>query len=193
MSVAFVLDFAGGTREQYDHVVDRMQLGGRMAPGGLMHVAGEYEGGWRVIDIWEDREQFERFRDEKIIPHARSAGMPPPNVQMMEIETVREGNGQPAELVQCVILPGLDHASFQVADEQVVPGGAMPPEITFHVNGPIDGGWCVIDGWTSKEARDHLVETRIKPAMAAAPLTGPPRIEDLMVQATIPAAATART
>jgi hypothetical protein len=33
------------TKEQYDAVVDRMDLGGRMAPGGLIHVAGSYEGG----------------------------------------------------------------------------------------------------------------------------------------------------
>ena len=193
MSVAIVVDFSGGTEQQYNEVVERMQLGGRMAPGGLMHVAGAYDGGWRVIDIWEDREQFERFRDEKIIPNARAVGMPPPSVQMIEVENERPGSGQPSELVQCVILPGLDRASFQAVDEQVVPGGSMPPEITFHVNGPLNDGWCVIDGWSSKEARDRFVESRIKPAMATAPFTGPPRIEDLMVQATIAAAATART
>ena len=40
MAVARVLDFPGGTQEQYEEVVERMQLGGRMAPGGKIHVAG---------------------------------------------------------------------------------------------------------------------------------------------------------
>jgi hypothetical protein len=96
-------------------------------------------------------------------------------------------------LVQCVILPGLDRASFHEADQKVVDGDELPPEITFHVNGPFEGGWCVIDGWTSQEAHDQLVESKIKPAMADAPLQGPPRIEELTVEATLAGAATART
>jgi hypothetical protein len=193
MSVALVLDFPGGTRQQYDDIVDRMELGGHMAPGGLMHVAGKYEGGWRVIDLWEALEQFEHFRDEKIIPHVAAVGMDPPSVRVLKVENERKGNGEPSALVQCVILPGLDAASFRAVDEKVVVGGEMPPEITFHVNGPFEGGWCVIDGWTSKEAHDRLIESTIKPAMEGAPLQGPPRIEELMVQATIARAATART
>lgn len=191
MSVAIVLDFPGGTKQQYDEVVDRMNLGGRMAPGGLIHTAGTYDGGWRVIDVWQDLEHFEHFRDAQIIPVTREVGLSPPSVRMFEVDQERHGNGETPALVQCVILPGLDHASFQAADEEVV-HGEMPAEITFHVNGPLDGGWCVIDGWSSKEARDHFVETRIKPAMAKAPLQGPPRIEDLMVEATMRSSAIAR-
>jgi hypothetical protein len=43
MAVALTLDFPGGTIEQYQHVVERMHLDGRMAPGGILHVAGSYE------------------------------------------------------------------------------------------------------------------------------------------------------
>jgi hypothetical protein len=99
MSVALVLDFAGGTRKQYDDIVDRMELGGRMAPGGLMHVAGSYEGGWRVIDLWEELEQFERFRDEKIIPHVGAVGLAPPSVRV--IESTRNGRAAVSHRCSC--------------------------------------------------------------------------------------------
>lgn len=190
MSVALVLDFPGGTREQYDEVVKRMQLGGRMAPGGLVHVAGSYSGGWRVIDVWETREHFERFRDEQIAPHTQAVGMRPPEVRAVQVDETKPGNGERAELVQCVLLPGLDHDAFQASDDQILPGGEPPSEVTFHVNGPVEDGWCVIDGWTSKEARDRFIETRVKPALDQAPMHGPPVIEDLIVQATLAAGAT---
>jgi hypothetical protein len=185
MSVAFVLDFPGTSKQQYDEVVERMQLGGRMAPGGLHHYAGSYNGGWRVIDVWESAEQFARFRDDQIMPHTQAVGMPPPDVRMVEVDQEREGSGERPQIVQCVILPGLDRDGFHAADDVIIPGGEAPAEITFHVNGPLDGGWCVIDGWSSKQVRDEFIESRVKPAMQDAPLQGPPQIEDLMVQATM--------
>jgi quinol monooxygenase YgiN len=191
MTVALVLDFPGATKEQYDEVVDRMELGGRMAPGGLIHVAGSYDGGWRVIDVWEDLGHFEHFRDTQIVPVTSAVGMPPPQVRLVEVDQYRPGSGEEPKIVQCVILPGLDHDGFHAADDEVV-HGEMPAEITFHVNGPLDGGWCVIDGWSSTEAHDHFIETRVKPAMAKAPLQGPPQIEILTVEATMSESATAR-
>jgi hypothetical protein len=191
MTVALVLDFPGATKKQYDEVVDRMELGGRMAPGGLIHVAGSYDGGWRVIDLWEDLEHFEHFRDTLIVPVTSVVGMAPPNVRMIEVDQERHGSGETPEIVQCVILPGLGRDGFHAADDEIVHGD-MPAEITFHVNGPLDGGWCVIDGWSSTEAHDHFIETRVKPAMAKAPLQGAPGIEILTVEATLAESATAR-
>jgi hypothetical protein len=184
-TVAFVLDFPEATKQQYDQVVDRMDLGGRVAPGGAVHTAGTYGDGWRVIDVWEDPAAFEKFRDEKIIPYTQEMGMGAPNVRVLEVDEQREGNGQPTEFVQCVYLPGLDRDAFHVADDEILPGGEPPEGLTWHVNGPVQGGWCVIDGWTSKAARDEFIEARVRPAMENAPLTGPPEFEDLDVEATL--------
>jgi quinol monooxygenase YgiN len=183
MSIALVLDFPGSTRRQYDEVVERMHLDGRMAPGGLVHVAGSYGGGWRVIDVWEDAEHFERFRDEQITPHTQATGMGTPQVRMLHVEEEKPGSGAEPALVQYVILPGLHRAEFQAADRKILPTGDPPTAVTFHVNGPVEGGWCVIDGWTSKEARDRFLDERVRPAFETIALQGPPQIEDLMVEA----------
>jgi hypothetical protein len=192
MPVAFVLDFPGARKQQYDEVVDRMQLGGRMAPGGRIHAAGSFEDGWRVIDVWQDAQQFERFRDEQIAPHAQAAGMQPPHVRALEVDDEMTGNDESTVFVQCVYLPGIDRDMFRAAHERIVPGGEPPAGLTWHVNGPVEGGWCVIDGWSSKELRDQFMESRVRPGFEGVPMSGPPEIQDLAVEATLaPAAATA--
>lgn len=193
MTVAFVLDFPGGTMDQYHEVVARMHLDGRLAPGGVLHVAGSYEGGLRVIDVWEDMEHFTRFRDAQLLPHIQALGLPEPAVRVLEVDEEKPGSGEVPVLVQCVIIPGLDRDAFDAGDRQIRPGDEMPAGLTFHVNGPYDGGWCVIDGWASKEARDAFLESRIRPVFERMPLTGAPSIEDLRVEATLGTAATAQS
>src|ERR1700759_956381 len=129
MAVAVVLDFPGGTMDQYDQVVERMHLDGRMAPGGLLHVAGSYGGGLRVIDVWDDSEHFVRFRDEQIVPHTQALGLPAPEVRVLEIDEEKRGNGETPALVQCVIMPGLDRQAFHAADRQIRPNDEMPAAI----------------------------------------------------------------
>ena len=69
MSVGIVLDVPGGTKQQYEALHERMQLGGQRPSGCQVHVAGGQAGGWRVIDVWDSLEAYERFRDELILPN----------------------------------------------------------------------------------------------------------------------------
>jgi hypothetical protein len=50
--------------------------GGSGAPGGLFHWVTKTADGFRVIDVWESRQQFERFSKEKIGPLAAEVGFP---------------------------------------------------------------------------------------------------------------------
>jgi hypothetical protein len=184
MAVALVLDFEGGTMDDYHDVVRRMGLNGRMAPGGLFHAAGIYDGGLRVVDQWEDRDVFMQFAEEQIRPHTQAVGLPEPSVRMIDVAEQKPGSGEVPVLVQVVTLPGVTAESFAAADAQVLAGGP-PSEITWHVNGPTEGGWLVIDAWTDKGARDRFLEERVRPAFATAGLTGEPSFEDLEVQATL--------
>lgn len=186
MAVAFVMDFQGGTRQQYDEVIAKMDLGGETAPGGLFHAAGSYEGGWRVVDVWESVEQFERFRDEKIIPYVTEAGLAPPTVRTIEVAEQKPGSGAEPALVQVVHLPGLDRERFAEADREILAasGGRPPAEVTFHVNGPEGDGYCVIDAWTSKEARDEFLRGTVQPRVQPL-LSGAPDLQDLDVEATL--------
>lgn len=82
MPVVMVHDSPGGTREQYEQVVSRLTDGRGLnslsdwpVDGILSHVAGPTGSGWRVIDVWESEEAFQRF-GEVIGPVLREVGLP---------------------------------------------------------------------------------------------------------------------
>jgi hypothetical protein len=80
MPVAVVMDFEGGTPDQYDQIIELMgfRSGGPGAPGGLVHWATVTDAGLRVTDVWQDQQQFERFAEQQIGPFAKQAGIPAP-------------------------------------------------------------------------------------------------------------------
>jgi quinol monooxygenase YgiN len=88
----------GFTKEMYDAISEKMlghtPIREEEAPDGLIvHSAGQGQGGWYVYDIWESREAFERFMDEKLMPAAQEVmgdQQPPPEAapQFFEIEVL---------------------------------------------------------------------------------------------------------
>jgi len=88
MAVAVELTFPGATLDQYDQVIKGMGLrqGGPMPDGGISHFVAKTDDGFRVVDIWESKEQFERFAQEQIGPLAREAGIEQqPEIRFVEI------------------------------------------------------------------------------------------------------------
>ncbi|MEA2441014.1 MAG: hypothetical protein QOH76_2438 [Thermoleophilaceae bacterium] len=86
MAVGVILDFEGGTLDQYDQVIGRMGFtpGGEGAPGGLFHWVTKTDDGIRVTDVWESPEQFQAFAEEKIGPITQEMGLPEPRVTIQE-------------------------------------------------------------------------------------------------------------
>jgi hypothetical protein len=52
----------------YDKVADKLGLGEGLPEGCRLHIAGPVDEGWRVITVWDSRDAFGRFRDERMIP-----------------------------------------------------------------------------------------------------------------------------
>jgi hypothetical protein len=74
MAVVVVAEIEGGTEELYEQVSGKATPGGELPDGGKVHIAGPTEGGWRVITVWDSEEQFETFRNERLIPALQEAG-----------------------------------------------------------------------------------------------------------------------
>lgn len=185
MPVGVIMDFGGGDAAAYDRVLERMQLGGRTPAGCQFHAAGAHGDGWRVIDVWDDPATFERFAQEQIGPHAGAEGFPEPKVEMLHAEEsfdVRDG--RTIALVQVVRLSGMDGDTFRDADSDIRDDREPPAGCLFHVNGPSDDGWMVVDAWTDKEKRDAFIAAKVGPAMQARGVT-PPAIEDLDVHSVL--------
>ena len=86
MAVALVLDFKGATLDQYDQVLEKMDLGGKTPPGGIFHWATATDEGFRAVDVWEDRASFDKFAEEAIGPIGQEVGIPnPPEVKEIPV------------------------------------------------------------------------------------------------------------
>jgi hypothetical protein len=74
MAVVIVNEIEGGSQDFYEQVNPKVMPGGQLPNGCQVHIAGPVENGWRVITVWDSEEQFQQFRDEKLIPTIREAG-----------------------------------------------------------------------------------------------------------------------
>jgi len=90
MAIGLLLEFSGTDQEQYDAVMEELNLGGRMPTGGIYYAAGPTEGGWRVVDVWESQEAFDTFFREQLDQALRNAGLEPPQVQTWTVYNTLE-------------------------------------------------------------------------------------------------------
>ena len=79
MAVGVIMDFRGATLEQYDQVIEKMDLGGRVPEGAHFHWVTATDDGFRVTDVWESREAFDAFAEAKIGPLSAEVGVAPPS------------------------------------------------------------------------------------------------------------------
>ena len=74
MAVVIVNDIEGGNQELYDKVNPKVMEEGRLPDGCQAHIAGPTDTGWRVITVWDSDEQFQQFRNDKLIPAMQEVG-----------------------------------------------------------------------------------------------------------------------
>ena len=89
MAVGLVMQFPGGTQEQYDAVLEKLGLEGDQGdwPQGIIsHFAGAYSGGWCVVDHWESQDHFDAFMNDRLGPAIAEVGVPgPPELTTFEV------------------------------------------------------------------------------------------------------------
>jgi hypothetical protein len=74
MAVVVVNEIEGGSQDFYEQVNPKVMPGGSLPDGCQVHIAGPVENGWRVITVWDSEDQFQQFREEKLVPTIREAG-----------------------------------------------------------------------------------------------------------------------
>jgi hypothetical protein len=88
MAVAVEKNFRGATLDQYDQVIRKMGFSprGKGAPGGIFHWVAKTDDGIRVVDVWESKEQYERFAQDQIGPLTQEVGFEgPPEVKYTDV------------------------------------------------------------------------------------------------------------
>ncbi len=74
MAIGFIFNNPVQTQEQYDAVVEQLNLAESLPEGWIFHAAGPTEdGGWRVVEVWESQEAADAFFQE-LGPVLQNAG-----------------------------------------------------------------------------------------------------------------------
>ena len=78
----------------------------------------------------------------------------------------------------CLIFdaPGATQAQYEQVRGEVAPGDVPPPGALYHVAGPTENGWCVVEVWDSREALEAFATEILPPALERAGISGQPRI-----------------
>jgi hypothetical protein len=83
VAIVAVFQHPSLSQEQYEESVSRLTNGAKRrmeassdwpVPGILAHIAGEGSHGFRVVDVWESEESFQRF-GEKLMPILQELGI----------------------------------------------------------------------------------------------------------------------
>jgi hypothetical protein len=83
------------SREQYDKLDE--EIGSDKPEGLIVHAAGESGSGIRIMDVWESKQQFERFQSDRLAPAMLKVGIDAP------------GNGESVPAVQEMNVHSLRH------------------------------------------------------------------------------------
>jgi hypothetical protein len=73
MTTGLRLDFANLGLDDYDRVCEALNFPSDWPDGLLAHTAVEVDGRLRVMDVWESRERFDRFVQERLPAAMREA------------------------------------------------------------------------------------------------------------------------
>lgn len=84
--------FPEGTREQHEAIVEGLGDAHRNPPGRILFGAGPTPDGWQIIQVWESREQLERWVQDHLgaaFARAGSRGYKnPPQITDLELTEV---------------------------------------------------------------------------------------------------------
>lgn len=195
ISAVLLFESTGDVRKIYDSILDEM--GARDSPpaGAIYHWCAPVPGGLQVCDLWETREQFERFAQDEIRPISAKHGLAAPLVEIADVhefipgrETSQKGAGMLIDFEGDTdqLLKKIDQVNQRM---DVI---ADPPQgLVFHWTSPAPGGVRVIDHWRSNEDFERFVGTRLSPLMEAVGLPQP-RITGLEVYNTLDRRVTAK-
>jgi hypothetical protein len=86
--VLVIVELPGGSSALDAVLTEAWGLATSPPAGNLLRMAGPVDGGWRVVSLWESREQFETFLEERLHVSLEEAGAEQPVFSFWEIETV---------------------------------------------------------------------------------------------------------
>ena len=88
MPVLAVIEVPGGNSALDEVLTEAWDIAGRPPKGNVLRMAGPMDGGWRVVSLWESRQQFETFLEERLHLSLQDTGVGQLVVSFWEIERI---------------------------------------------------------------------------------------------------------
>jgi hypothetical protein len=90
MAVGLVVSYPEISLEDWNKVLDALQLRSHWADGCLLHSAGDRGGEVLTFEVWSSRQDFERFHKERLVWAFREAlTRPPPKPRVTQVDLAR--------------------------------------------------------------------------------------------------------
>jgi heme-degrading monooxygenase HmoA len=89
MAMGHVLEFRGGTMEQYNAVTEELGIKGEQGwPAGVLtHAAGATADGFVVIETWESEDAWNDFFASRLRPaFEKVGGVPQPDITRFDVQ-----------------------------------------------------------------------------------------------------------
>jgi hypothetical protein len=74
MAIGLRIKFPGGTQAQYLAVHDHIDIESRPPEGLIFHSSGPIDGGWGILDFWHNRNAFDQFAEQRLMPAVAALG-----------------------------------------------------------------------------------------------------------------------
>ncbi len=75
MTFLTTLDVSDLTPDEYRAILDEMGVETRPAAGIYLHLTGSTDFGYRILEIWDSREGFESFLQQRLGPATKKLGI----------------------------------------------------------------------------------------------------------------------
>jgi hypothetical protein len=75
MTVVSTLDVTGLTAPEYRAVMDELGVEKRPEAGIYLHMTTPIEVGFRVVEVWDEKEGFDRFVEHRLAPANEALGL----------------------------------------------------------------------------------------------------------------------
>ena len=75
MTFVTTLDITGLTPEGYRAVLDKMGVETQPATGIFLHLTTATDFGYRIVEIWDTKEGFEEFLENRLAPASEALGI----------------------------------------------------------------------------------------------------------------------
>lgn len=167
MAVLALMEFEGGTIEQYEQINQALGIRGPAdAPAGLIrHAVGESDDGLVIADLWESPEAMEDFYENSLRRASEQVeDVPQPQPKIAQVHNHVSGQGEIAGVIMIAEIPDVGTDTYDRVRGEIPGHDENHPAVSHAAAVTDDGSLLIVDIWESEEAFGQYAGEKVAPA-----------------------------